>query len=169
MERSDLDTIELDSFDDINTLKTEQVNLKLPLVVSGENKPTERKYRFYQKKYCQMLHDHMANGYSFCSFACVIGITVKTLMDWEKEHPDFADARAMGQTYSYYFWQKLGMAGVQGKIKGFNANAWIFTMKNRFDWRENKEIIRANEEGATVYHVETTKEGRFISARPKVV
>lgn len=168
MEKRALENITLDGLNDLQTLGNESINLKAPTVVEPGQKVT-RKYSFYSKKYCQELIDHMSNGYSFCSFACIINVTVNTICNWEKDHPDFAEARAMGQTASYYFWQKMGIGGVQGKIRGFNANAWIFVMKNRFDWREQKEALKVGEEGSTVYQVETTKDGRFASARPKIV
>ena len=168
MEPAKEEEIKLDTFDDIKTIGNEQIKLKnLPAVVKDGK--VARKFTFYQKKYCQELIEHMSNGFSFCSFAHVVGVSVNTIINWDKEHPDFNDARAMGQTASYYFWQKLGLAGVQGKVRGFNANAWIFTMKNRFDWREAKETLKVNAEETTVYQVETTKDGRFTSVRPKIV
>jgi hypothetical protein len=39
-------------------------------------------------------------------------------------------------------WEKIGLEGTMGEIKGFNATSWSFNMKNRFprDWRDKQDI-----------------------------
>lgn len=85
----------------------------------------------FKPKYCALLIEHMANGYSFESFGAEVGAGTKKLYDWVKAHEDFRDAKDIGMVASLKIWEKLGMGLVTGKLRG-NASTWIFTMKNRF-------------------------------------
>jgi hypothetical protein len=92
----------------------------------------------YRPHYCAMLVDHMKDGLSFESFAGVIGKDQDTLHQWMKKHRAFAEARKKGDAVSLLFWEKIGIAGMAGKIKGFNPTSHIFNMHNRFrriGWR----------------------------------
>ena len=37
------------------------------------------------------------------------------------------------------FWEQVGIDGMMGKIKGFNAKVWNINIKNRYGWQENPE------------------------------
>lgn len=90
----------------------------------------------YKAKYCQMLIDHMAKGFSFESFAAEIGTHRDTLYEWTKKHERFSDAHKSGQDQCRKWWERAGHAGMMGKVKNFNASVWIFSMKNRHGWRD---------------------------------
>jgi hypothetical protein len=91
----------------------------------------------YDEKYCQQLIDHMANGYSFESFAGTIGVAYKTLYVWQDKHLEFLQAKEIGLAKSLVWWE---MAGRKGMLhKGFSAAVWIFNMKNRHNWLDRKE------------------------------
>lgn len=94
----------------------------------------------YRVEHCEMLVQHMAGGLSFESFAAVIGTHRDTLYDWEHSHPEFSDAKKRAVESGRIFWEKMGLGGMSGKIKGFNSAVWIFNMKNRFKWRDNIEL-----------------------------
>lgn len=93
----------------------------------------------YKPEYCQELISHMESGYSFESFGAKIGVARDSVYEWTKQFPEFAEAKKMALDKSLLFWERLGMAGVTGKIDGFNSTVWIFTMKNRFGWRDRIE------------------------------
>lgn len=93
----------------------------------------------YKEEYCQMLVDHMNGGLSFESFAGLIGTSRSIIYDWIKAHPEFLDAKRIGEDRCRIFWEKIGLAGTLGKIPGFNATTFIFNMKNRFRWRDRLE------------------------------
>lgn len=100
----------------------------------------------YRPEYCAMLVTHMAEGLSFESFASVIKSSKQPLYDWLKRHPEWAAAKGEGTEASRMLWEKIGINGMLGKIKGFNATVWIFNMKNRFGWGDNVFGIM-NDEG----------------------
>jgi len=91
----------------------------------------------YEKKYCKMLTDHMTKGLSYESFAGLIGVTRDCLYKWEKKHKDFLYSKKIGKEKMLLTLEKMGIAGIAGKIKGFNASTWIFTMKNKAAWTDN--------------------------------
>lgn len=100
----------------------------------------------YKPEYCQMLIDHMAKGYSFESFAGVIGVATSTIELWangsKKKSPiaEFSGAKQRAFAKSRMFWEKLALDNmVTFEKEKFNSTVWIFTMKNRFGWRDKIE------------------------------
>lgn len=93
----------------------------------------------YSPDHCDTLIAHMEKGYSFESFAGTIGVTRATLYNWADIHPQFMDAKNAGLEKGRLFWERLSILAAAGKLPGFNATAWIFTMKNRFGWRDKIE------------------------------
>lgn len=88
----------------------------------------------YKPEYCEKLIEHMAEGLSYEAFAGAVRVSVDTLYQWEKDQPDFSEAKKIGVGVSRIFWEKMGIAGVHAEV--FNASVWIFNMKNRFRWRD---------------------------------
>ena len=86
-----------------------------------------------------MLIDHMSSGLSYECFAAIANCCDDTLREWEKNYPEFSAAKKEAFTKNRVFWEKIGIAGMSGKIKNFSAVMWIFNMKNRFrhEWNEN--------------------------------
>jgi len=94
-----------------------------------------------------MLIDHMASGLSFEAFAGVIGVNQDTLHEWVKVWPAFSEAKKDGLAKGRIFWEKIGHAGMSGKIKNFNSTVWVFSMKNRFGWRDKQSVEHTGEGG----------------------
>lgn len=94
----------------------------------------------YKEEYCSQIVDHMKRGLSIESFAGVIGVHKDTLYEWKATYPDFSDALKQGEAQSLLFWELLGIDGANGKIPNFSASSFIFNMKNRFDWKDKREI-----------------------------
>lgn len=92
----------------------------------------------YHPKFCKELITHLQSGLSFESFAGNIRIHPDTINNWAKKHPEFAEAKAIGHEISRMHWEKIGLAGIAGR-KNFNAAVYIFTMKNRFAWKDATE------------------------------
>jgi len=96
----------------------------------------------FEPRFCQMLIDHMSQGLSYESFSAVVGTSRSTLYNWEKDFPEFLDAKKIGVECSQLFWEKIGLAQAVGDKdygKG-NCASWIFNMKNRFNWTDKQEV-----------------------------
>lgn len=93
----------------------------------------------YKQEMCQQAIDFMAKGFSKHETAAELGITRETLYQWEKANDEFSYAIKEGENQSNLWWAKIGMAGMTGKISGFNAATWIFNMKNRHGWKDKIE------------------------------
>ena len=63
----------------------------------------------YKPEYCQMLIDHMGNGYSFESFAGIINVCTDSLYNWQKMFPDFLEAHKVGHSNNRVFWESKAL------------------------------------------------------------
>ncbi len=108
-------------------------------MAKAEPKKTGRPSK-YRAEYCAELQSHMEKGYSFESFAGAISVDRDTLYEWVKTRPEFSDAKKVGIEKGRLFWERISILAVAGKVPGFNATAWIFTMKNRFEWKDRQEV-----------------------------
>lgn len=104
----------------------------------------------YDPDFCEMLIKHMEKGYSYESFSAIIGTCRATLYNWEKEYPDFLDAKKKAQEKCQYWWEHSGIEGlytIYGRDenghrevieKAINPSLWIFNMKARFRWKDQE-------------------------------
>lgn len=136
----------------------------------------------YKPEFCDMLIEHMKEGLSFDSFAGLIGVNSDTLHEWKRVHPEFSVAKTNGHAAAMLWWEKLGRAAAAGKVPNFNAAVFIFSMKNKFGWRDRidaniqvdvthkplqpseiKEVLASDE--FTAIEMET-KDGKYTSNTP---
>lgn len=98
----------------------------------------------YEEKYCEMLIEHMEQGLSFESFAGFIGCASSTLYNWEKDNPEFLEAKKVGFDRNRLFYERAGVTMMQDG-QG-SATVWLFNMKNRFpkQWRDKQEVESTN-------------------------
>ncbi len=90
----------------------------------------------YKPEYCQLLIEHMKEGFSLESFAAKVDTCRDTLYHWRDAHSEFFYAIKKGQAASLLWWESIGRAGATGKLPGFQTGAWIFTMKNRHGYAD---------------------------------
>ncbi len=120
----------------------------------------------YKAEFCERLIAHMAKGLPYETFSAEIEVGRDSLYEWEKKHPEFADAKKRAREKQYLALAQTGMAGMVGQITtvtsrttktitrkvdgrevteqtvhetyapSFNAAAWIFYMKNCQGWRD---------------------------------
>tara|TARA_R110000868_G_scaffold340630_1_gene601325 strand:+ start:95 stop:556 length:462 start_codon:yes stop_codon:yes gene_type:complete len=94
----------------------------------------------YKPEYDAMLLDHYKKGYSFESFVWHVDCDPATLYEWAKLHPSFNEAKRRGEALGRYFWENLGKGGASGQVPGFNSTAWVFMMKNRYNYHDNVRV-----------------------------
>lgn len=94
----------------------------------------------YKPEYCSLLIEHMAQGYSFESFAAVIKVNRDSLYEWEKVYSDFSDAKKEALDQCLLFWEGLGIKNIINfpEMGSLNSAVWVFNMKNRFKWRDKQ-------------------------------
>lgn len=109
-----------------------------------ESKPLGRPSK-YVSDHDMALIAHMSEGYSYESFAALLNVHIDTLYEWEKKHDSFSEAKKVGRAKSMLMWEKMGLLGTLGKIKGFNSTAWIFNLKNRFGWTDRQDVTSDGE------------------------
>ena len=95
----------------------------------------------YKPEYCELLLDLYRQGGSVCDFCAEVGIGRQTYYDWEKANPEFAYTIKIGKELSEKWWtdQLKKYLVMEGGAR-FNTIGWLFTMKNRFGWRDKKEV-----------------------------
>lgn len=91
----------------------------------------------YKPEYCVGLVQHMSEGFTFDCYTEPL-VSRDTLYQWAEKHKEFSDAKRLGETLCFKFWQDLGIKGTKGEYFQFNSAAWIFNMKNRFKWRDKQ-------------------------------
>lgn len=115
-------------------------NLNPPIAIPPRNIGCPTKYR---PEYCDMLIDHMSAGYSFESFSAIVKTNRDTLFEWAKVHPAFSDAKRNAYDENLLFWEKAGIENLRnyGKESSFNSTVWVFNLKNRHNWRDNRDVV----------------------------
>lgn len=98
----------------------------------------------YKSEYCEALVEHMKRGDCFDTFAATVNVSTDSLYRWVKAHKAFRDAKKEGEVHSKRWWTQLGKGLASGKIQGGNAAVYIFTMKNRFGWRDRVETMESD-------------------------
>lgn len=101
----------------------------------GRGRPSK-----YRPEFCTQLLLHAKSGLSFATFAAECDVDQDTLYEWLKRHKEFSEAKKKADALCQKWWERIGQAGLSGRIRGFNAAIWIFNMKNRFHWRDVQQI-----------------------------
>lgn len=92
----------------------------------------------FKPEYCEMLVDHMRQGNSYSTFILKVGCTRKTLYNWEKDFPEWANAKEEGMQAAKSFLESRLMVKASGqKVEGIDpklidTTCLIFALKTRF-------------------------------------
>ncbi len=102
----------------------------------GAGRPTD-----YRPEHCaRVIEIAKAGPTTLEIIACTLDVHRDTLHEWTKKHPEFSDAIKHVKQHCHANMQRIGLAGMTGKLKGFNASSWIFWMKAQFNWDEAGQV-----------------------------
>lgn len=90
----------------------------------------------YREEFCEIAYNLMKEGASIVEVCAEIGISRETFYDWTNTEstrykPIFSDTIKKGLLQAQAWWERNGRKAAFDS-EGFNAVAYIFTMKNRF-------------------------------------
>lgn len=92
-----------------------------------------RKTKF-DPKYCEMVKDHMSEGYSFESFTAITGVVKSTLYKWAEDFPEFKEAKEIAEAMALYYHEGNLKKHQEGKAnKRAELGATTFPLKTRFN------------------------------------
>ena len=117
-----------------------------------------KKYNF--EVMSELMFDHMSQGKSYQSLAPLLGVSRKTIYNWETKHPEWAAAKVIAQELRL-LWVENNLIGLaQGDIKG-QAAAAIFYAKNACpdEFKDKREVVAS---GGVTYMIDTG-----IAAKPE--
>ncbi len=86
----------------------------------------------YKPEMCEKILDLMSEGKTDTQTCAMLGISVDSLARYRRQYPELAEAYQKGKLLQQAAWETLGMQGITGAIKGFNATTYIFMMSNLF-------------------------------------
>ena len=83
----------------------------------------------YRPEMCEQLIEAMAGGHSAEAGAARIGISARSLFEWQKLHPEFLMAIQEGRHRAVLFWESLAIDVARGKPG--NSQMITLALKNR--------------------------------------
>lgn len=88
-----------------------------PLMVSATTKPKHPGGRptIYRPEMGDMIADAMATGLSAEAAAAKVGISARSLFNWQQEHPGFMQAIQEGRQRALLWWEERALAMAEGK------------------------------------------------------
>lgn len=95
----------------------------------------------YREEFCDMLIKHMEEGLSYLSFAGVVGVSYKTLFEWEKTYEEFREAKEKAKPLQLLWDEKMLNKGITGSQRGYNAQAHKWKMANCHKWTDRSEEV----------------------------
>ncbi len=120
-----------------NVVKKQKVNV--PSAPSGNDYAVKFVTPEERQALCKAWCDHIRHGYSKESFPLC---SYKTLEHYAKKFPsDFpSDIREQAYREGMLKWEKIGMGGTSGKLRGFNAMSYKFIIQNKYGWKDKQEM-----------------------------
>ena len=122
----------------------------------------------YKPEFCQMLIDHMAQGFSFESFVKPIYLYNKelndpkpfvnrdTLYNWCTLFVEFSDAKKVGRGMQIHKFEQIGLDMATGVIEKGNATAFVWASKNMIGWTDKHEVVTGEDSSI---HINLIRQG----------
>ena len=104
----------------------------------------------YESRFCEMVVEDMAKGYSLTAFAGLIGVNRDTLHQWAKEHPEFSDAVSRGKALRLRDWETVGLEMRKNGGGPGGATITVFGLKNMGgdEWSDTSRTELTGKDGA---------------------
>ena len=102
----------------------------------------------YKPEYCDKLIDHMRQGKTYTSFAKLVKVRPATLIDWEREYPDFNNAKSEAFLLRKDFFEGKFVEialGQDPNAKMAQPGMLIFMMKNINNWAEKNDVTQTTQ------------------------
>ena len=95
----------------------------------------------YEPRFCALVVEDMAKGYSLGAFAGLIGVDRSTINEWIANYPEFSQAVKEGKALRLRQWETANMKGGFTKDGG-NPTLIIFGLKNAGadEWVDRAEV-----------------------------
>lgn len=94
-----------------------------------------------------IIEDNMKQGASKQEIKAKLFISNDLFARLMREDKEFSETIKEYEQYSYAWWLTIARENLENK--GFNAVLWYMNMKNRFGWKDKREIEHKNTETAT--------------------
>jgi hypothetical protein len=115
----------------------------------------------YEPRFCDMVVEDMAKGYSLTAFAGLIGVCKDTINAWTKEFPEFSDAVSRGKALRVRDWETVGL---EMRTKGGGpggATIVVFGLKNMGgdEWSDTSRTVLTGPNGGALQHEHSADAG----------
>jgi hypothetical protein len=108
----------------------------------------------YEPRFCAMVKEEMAKGFSLTAFAGIIGVDRGTLDNWARENEEFFIAVKYAKALRLLQWEKIGLKlAVQGGAAA-SATMTVFGLKNMGgdEWADKQQHQHSAPDGGAVKH-----------------
>lgn len=112
----------------------ENVSEEAPsIVMTGEIVPKFLDKSKYRPEMCSKIIDVAKEGGHIASMMLAIDCkSERTWYDWQDRYPEFKEAVEAAKLVSKDFYERLGLMGIMGQVKNFNATTYALIMNNKF-------------------------------------
>ena len=108
----------------------------------------------YDPSFCDTVIELASQGIG-TEQACIrIGITMATMTNWMKKHPEFLNAIKISKKICMDWWLEIGRCNLFNK--NFNNVLWMMNMSNRFNWKSSNSNIEKNVKKKVNYSFDVT-------------
>lgn len=113
-----------------NKLKEQAESIEGELIQAKGKPGPKPKYR---PEMCETIITIAGQGGHIAAMRNALGgICKDTWYEWKEKYPDFATAVKTAESVSLEFYENIGLKGILGEIKGFNAPTYMHLMANKF-------------------------------------
>jgi hypothetical protein len=97
----------------------------------------------YEPRFCDMVVEEMAKGYSLSAFCGIIGVSRATINNWMAENPGFLEAVNRAKVLRLLQWERSAMKlAFTGGGTGPQATLTMFGLKNMGgdEWADTQRV-----------------------------